>query len=266
MRRASIREGRRRRGDRLGLALLVLSCAAVASLVAYRWFGLPTAPGADNCPSPAPLGLQAVLIDSTDTLTEPQRIDVRNRLVAARQALPVGWAVQVWRVAPLAEQVPIPLAETICKPDPEPNPLTANTAEGRRRSSQFDQTLQRLFDEALQAKEEPQSPILETIQAIGLRFFRNPSYSSVGERRLLIASDLIQNTNAITQTSDVADFDKFRSTEPYSRLRIDLDSVRVTVLYLSRPGARDRAGHIEWWQRLFADYRALLERVERITG
>lgn len=266
MRRATRREDRRHRGNLFGIGLLLLSAAAISALLGYRVCCLPEPLGTDNCPPPAPAGLQAILIDSTDALTEAQRIDVRNRLISFRESLPVGWAVQVWRVAPSAEAVPQPLGPIICKPDPSPNPFTTNRREGLRRYHEFEETVQALFDTALSSMAEPQSPILEAIQAIGLRFFQDPRYENVQSRRILIVSDLIQNTAAISHIPAVPSFDRFRATEAYTRLRIELAHVRVTVLYLSRPGAETRAGHIEWWQRLFADYHAVLERVERVSG
>jgi hypothetical protein len=48
-------------------------------------------------------------------------------------------------------------------------------------------------------RSEPESPIMETIQAVGLRVFAAPRYAAATSKTLVIASNLLQNSPAFHQ-------------------------------------------------------------------
>jgi hypothetical protein len=213
-----------------------------------------------------PLGLEAILVDSSDTLGDAQILSARNKLAAELTDLPVGWALQAWKVTASEQSVPEPLAPLVCKPEREPSSVTGNIRDAERRYREFERLALGWLDIALEAKPESASPILEAIQGIALRYLGRPEFRSVENRRIVIVSDLIQNTSSVSLVSALVPFEQVRQSKSFEGIRADITRVRVTVYYLSRRNGPNRVPLIQWWERLFRESGAVLERVERIAG
>lgn len=252
--------GRRKRQGMAGLAMIGVAVLAMAVLVAIRiWLPEPA------CAAP-PTALYAVLLDSTSHLSEAQRLDLGNRLRSLANAMPSGARLQFWKVAPTGESVPLALAEPSCKPDSDPNEWIQNKKEAEAALIRFNETVDRQVDQALNAQEQPESPILESLQAIWLRFLGSDQYDGSTERHLVVASDLVQHTPGLSFYRRLPVPEELRLNERYQALRVPLKGTEVTLLYMRQSDGVETGRLIELWEWLLGDMGASLDRVVRITG
>ena len=252
--------GRGKRQGRAGLAMIAVAVLAMAALVAFRLW-LP-----DPVCSAAPTALYAVLLDSTSHLSEAQRLDLGNRLRSIAREMPAGARIQFWKVAPTGDGVPTALGEPACKPDPNPNEWIQNKSQAQAALLEFDEALRQQIDAALNAPEQSESPILESLQAIWLRFLGSDQYNGDVERHLIVASDLVQNTQAISFYRGLPMTEDLRRNKRYQSLRVPLNGTDVTVLYMRHNDGIEAGRLIELWEWVFGDMGASLNKVARITG
>src|SRR5262249_17302583 len=114
---------------------------------------------------------------------------------------------------------------------------------------------------------EKYSPIMETIQSVALTAFER--VPTVSARRLVMASDMIQNTREFSQySSRGVSFVEFQRTPYFNRVRCDLGDSNVTILYLNRDATPAIQGkdHINFWRDYLAAMNGRLDRVVRLAG
>jgi hypothetical protein len=258
--------GRRARNLHLkGAALLIGIGIAILAVILVVQRVQPPRLGADLCPESGPTSLLAILVDSTDALSEAQLLDVRNRIVSGIQRAPAGTGVQIWRVTAERSGLPEPIAPVMCRPEREPDPLYQNVKTVKANYAKFEHDALAQVDTSLAAGPQTQSPILEAMQAVTLKTFNAPRYASVPVRTLWLVSDLRQNTPLLSFINDVPSFGTLKQHAQYDRLRSDLSRVSVKVLFLSRPSGGVRA-LVQFWQEAIGDFGGTLAEVERITG
>lgn len=221
------------------------------------------------CPAEGPTGVAAVLIDTTDTLSPVQRLDVLNKLRGLREELPRGWLVAIYPVKSTPEQPPR-ASLSLCNPGRGEglSQLTSNPAlvEKRWREA-FDTPLQDLLGSLVAAGQGTSSPIMETIQSVAVAEFGDPDKKSL-PKRLVLVSDMLQYSQKLSQYSGTRAFGEFARTDAYRSLKSDLRDVDVEILYVSRANQerRQNADHIAFWTDFFADEGASISRIVRIFG
>ena len=243
-----------------GFGMITIAVFALAALVWLR-VGLPQS----VCSAP-PKALFAVLLDSTSRLSEAQRLDLGNRLRSIVTEMPPGARLQFWKVAPTGDRVPMALADPACKPDPNPDKWTRNVKRAESEARRFKEQIEKQIDAALTAQEHPESPILEALQAVWLRFLGSDQYPPDVERHLIIASDLAQNTPAISFYRELPTRDALQENKRYQSLRVPLGQTDVTLLYMRHEDRIEAGRLIELWEWIFSSMGASLNKVERITG
>ena len=107
---------------------------------------------------------------------------------------------------------------------------------------------------------------MEGIQAIELRVFMNPIHKDLMRKRLIIASDMIQNTHAHSQLGHLTEFSLFEGSFGYKSVAIEMPNVEVEILYLHRQDGPPFKEHIEFWQQFLRKSTATLKRVQPIAG
>ncbi|OWJ64022.1 hypothetical protein [Inquilinus limosus] len=221
------------------------------------------------CPSGGPAGVAAVLIDTTDTLSPVQRLDVLNKLRGLREELPRGWLVAIYPVRPVPEQPPR-ASLSLCNPGRGEglSQLTSNPAlvEKRWREA-FDTPLQDLLGSLVAAGQGDASPIMETVQSVAVAEFGDPDKKPL-PKRLVLVSDMLQHSRSFSQYNGTKTFGDFTKTDAYRALKSDLRGVDVEILYVSRANQerRQTADHIAFWTDFFTDDGASIERIVRIFG
>ena len=217
------------------------------------------------CPAGGPTGVAAVLIDTTDTLSPVQRLDVLNKLRGLREELPRGWLVAIYPVKSTPEQPPR-ASLSLCNPGRGEGlgQLTSNPAlvEKRWREA-FDTPLQDLLGGLVAAGQGTSSPIMETIQSVAVAEFGDPDKKTL-PKRLVLVSDMLQYSQKLYPIQRhqglrrICQDGCLSIAEERSQGRRCGDPLRQQ----GEPGAApERGDHIAFWTDFFADEGASISRI-----
>ena len=225
--------------------------------------------GADFCPQgEAPPRNTILLLDTSDPLTAEHR-EVFRRLVREMTQSPSGdgdssefyvaegEALIVYELSDDLDQLE-PFV-SICNPGGNPRDWTwiRDLFEGRviarRRWEQFigslEQLLEDLFTDAESASAS-QSPIIESLGVIVPRHAPSRRTASANARtHLIIYSDLLQHTDALSHYGPYPLAEELRSNVNLQHLLTDLAGVDVSLYRLERAqyGRWQSADHYYWW-------------------
>lgn len=212
----------------------------------------------------------AVLLDLSSTLSDVQKLSVKNELTRIRDGVPRFGRIEIFAVDDRAPRVLEPLL-ALCNPGrgDDMSELYQNPQLARQRwERDFASTLDAEIERLLGTPEAATSPIFEAIQAVALRTFDDPKLDDVQSRRLVLVSDLMQNVpGSLSMYDRVPKFDELTGTPYWLDVKAKLDQVDVTVLYLQRPSSqRTWQPQIEFWSRYFESQGAGIERVLPLAG
>jgi hypothetical protein len=131
----------------------------------------------------------------------------------------------------------------------------------------FADPLEHAFRRMAMANGADQSPILESIQSIALTEFQKPGREDL-PKRLVIASDLLQNTDGITFYRALPTPESFVQSESFSRVRTDLRGVEVELWQLQRDdAARTQPRALSaLWESLIAEQGGTVIRLYNVSG
>ena len=220
------------------------------------------------CPLDGPDGLTVVMIDRTDPLSVIQQKDLERHLAQLKTSLPKRTAVEVYSIGAEQKELLTPEGSRLCNPgrSTDFSGISGNPRLAEKRwSERFSQPLDALFRRMVQSGNFPRSPIMEAIQSVGITAFGQlPERSSY--RRLVIASDMLQNSPVLSQYREVLSFMQFKTRDSYRRVRTELRDVEVELWYIGGRSPRQGRRHVEFWQQFFADAGAKLVRVSMIQG
>lgn len=242
----------------LALAFLVVAVIVVAPWKANAYSAATFCPHDGNYPR------TAVLIDATDSLSESQIKTVLDNINSLRQKDPdtgrEPLEIYEWvGIFVLNEDnltLPKPTV-ALCYPGSED---TANLLyqNPRRIQDRYEKQFLRPLEETAKrlagAPEQSSSPIFEMIRAVALV----KSFDSTKKRRLVIASDMLQNVAEYSHYGNAPDYAKWRETE-YAQKFLEpslLRGVTVEIWYLKRPGETgdlQTRGHVDFWEQYFND-------------
>ena len=214
-----------------------------------------------------PSGHTLVMVDWTDPFTEQQRNELRGIIYRLKNEIAVDEKLSVHIITANVEDSAIPVKYkgvdgslqefNKCKPlDPNKiNPLVENERRQKEKwEASFGRPLEQLLAKLLEGSEAPQSPILEAIDVI----MWGPDFQgNLPARRLVIVSDLLQNTNDQTHLKGpLPDVCSVMET-PLGRSLKSKNWERVTVVlhYWRNPKwqlVQQRPEHFEFWARLFS--------------
>lgn len=245
----------------LGLLLIIGSIVAAAAIGVYVAVTRPPTFAPELCGPNGPKGVVAIAIDATDQLGEAQRLAIKNSLLSAVDGLPETARIELWTVAPSAG-VPRRVGRVFCKPAvaKEVSELTRNPKLAEAAEKAFLGEFSTALDSVLSQLSSNASPIIETLQAIDVRSFSTVELKKVASKRVILVSDLVQNTTAISLLAELP-----APTLPKG-MAISLQDVEVDIVFIDRtPAAYGRVALLLWWQTmLFQECGAQIKRVERI--
>ena len=276
-----IRRRRRRRSRRGDLSPRDIAVGAGAAVL--LGFGLvviarltlfaPGPPSRDpetGCPETGPAALTAILVDTTDQIGAISRADVLAQLNEYVETSREDELVLAYEAKPVGDEVGDPLL-SVCHPgDPDTaSEWTENPRLIRRRlEERFERPLEGLFAELLGREEAPTSPLMESVQSVAVSVLARYEYTDI-PKRLILVSDLMQNTDHLSFFRQAVDYDGFTDTVGADALGTDLRGTAVEILYVQRAAHRrleDARGLIDFWQRWIEDQGGTLNRVSRIDG
>ena len=275
--RSRRRWGRERRSGAQTLQKFLLgACVVFVIVIMVGYVALRTDPivrdAETNCPVAGPVGITAIYVDTTDRVGPVSRADILGRLEAVVADAEPDEMVVAYRSAPIQDDgSPLDPLLTRCHPgDPETaSRLTSNPRLiGRRLAEEFRKPLDRIFRETLESGEAEASLLMENIQAISVTLFSRRQYGDL-PRRLVVVSDLLQNSRNLSFYRDGLDYSEFARTERAAALRSDLRGVGVSVLFVQRREHRRLGGSmalIEFWTDWIDDQQGRLEGLTKISG
>lgn len=266
----------RRRGSRSGEALywivgsllIVVTLAAVGGLVFVKLSAAAHVQRSKDtlCPVDGPEAVTVVLLDATDDLPEPSKIQLRTRLVDVAETLRPNEQLELRILSP-AEPGGVRLFLK-CNPGDGLglSEWTDNPEMARRRwLREFRQPLDSALAEIGPA-EAATSPIMKAIQRIALESFDGRRRADV-PKRLIIVSDMIEHDQDYSQYTGDLSYERFQASPAYKKLRTDLDDVEVTIEYLQRLRPKlDSGQHIEFWRKWVAENKGRLVNAEKMQG
>jgi len=264
------RARRRKRDDRLGL-LILLASAGLAALVGGTYVLLsrrqPQLNPTTLCPVTGPHGLTVLLVDRTQPLSPIQQAALRQEFGRIKDGIAAETALEIYSIGPVAADVIRPDLPLLCSPrkGASVSEWTGNPRMAERQwHERFERPVAKLLRELAMSGSLEASPILESLQSVAVTALSSPP--STSDRRLIVASDMLQNTAEFSQYRQAVSFSDLRTTQYYKRVRADLRGVDVEIIYIRRDGSFQDSDHIRFWQDYFADVGARLIHVKALSG
>lgn len=249
------------------IAVILIGIGVALSLKSQA-VAVPT-DAATLCPTKRPPSEVAViLLDVSDRFSEPQRLQMQNKLARLRDSIPRFGLIEVYTVDRLGRRVTEPVLH-VCNPGTgsDLNRIYQNPELAKKKWDGFASKLTADVDRQISASASKTSPIFEAIQATALRTFGKPEYDGL-PKRLVIVSDLLQHVpGQLSMYQGVPAFGTFKTTPYFSRVRADLEGVSVNIYYLARGGvAQQDRKHLGFWEDYFKSQGAEVESVDKVFG
>jgi hypothetical protein len=248
-----------------GFLLLVLG---IASGAAYYAFTRPKPLSVANmCPADGPTGHFVLLLDKTDPLTFTQRAALEvfvKDLIEKR--VPEGSLVSVFALGADYKESAEPVVE-LCNPGTEAGKSenTSNLKKLRQQYEQkFAQPLKRQIDKLVATEAGQTSPIFEMLQLVAINGFRKNN--TTGERRLIVISDMLHNTDELSMFKERLDLQTFYDSPYAKRVHLDLRGVNVELHYLMNYPQLQTKRNAVFWEGYFDKAGARVIDVRPVEG
>ncbi len=249
-----------------GIALVVV---AIVSLFVIR--PRPVGRDADTlCPVSGPSAVTAILVDTSDRVSALSRADILGRLDDEVRAGKPDELFLAFETQVESGGVLEPLVETCHPGDPDKaNPLIqSRQLIAKRLDERFLEPLREVFSELLDREEAKSSPLMESVQSVAVTVLGRREHADV-PRRLLLVSDLMQNTESLSFFRRQVDYHAFAGSRGADALSTDLDGVTVEVLFVQREAhlrLESTRGLAEFWGRWIENQGGMVGPVVSIDG
>ena len=221
------------------------------------------------CRSDGPSSITAILLDSTDSFGATTKQDLSNQMWNCLNESEENHEISIFAVDSTRENTLEPIIQ-VCNPgDPdEANPLIQSKEIIERKwNQQFRQPLDEKLDSLLTAEEAPSSPIMESVQSVSITHFQSAGRDTI-PRRLIIISDLLQNSDEISFYREAPDFNRFQQTPKARWLNPDLRDVDIEIWLIQRrhPQQGDGGALLKFFQSWLEEHGGRVVRVLRTSG
>lgn len=257
----------------IGVAVVCLALV----LIVVTWFVMRSNQvelAEANCPKDQrniPIHL-VYLLDVSDELSETQRAFLEVHLRDKSRSLPKFSLIDFYLVSD-DEMEPATLLTSTCRPV---HPQIEDERSTLDRLSTNDRILQRDWEERFlpqldlaietvrDQKSLSSSPIIESLRIIVLENVRN-RWGEIHDTRFIIVSDMIQNSSALSHYQKNWRAPQELSDDETVRLRAELRSIDVEILYLRREGEIQGKTHINWWREYLSKSEASVTNVKSVN-
>jgi hypothetical protein len=263
--RPTSRRANRGRNDfRRGAPIVVIAVLLLAGLIGAYAFVAGSRDDLDPetlCPTSGPSAITAILFDRTDTINEKQKLYLTNKLDGFRERIQKFEEIDTYSLEDQGDNVVRPLLR-ICNPGrgTDVSSLTGNPKLlWERWKNQFDAPLREMLEGRLEGGGARTSAIFEAIQSVSLQSFQRAKLTADVPRRLILVSDLLQNTKTLDFYNGDLNFDEFQQTNEARRLSTNLNGVSVEILFIPR-AKPDRINRlVSFWTSWFVDRGARMD-------
>lgn len=219
------------------------------------------------CPA-EPTSLTVLLVDVTDPMNLPQRQDFLNQLDRLSASIPRYGKLIITKVDPVSDRLLVPIV-TRCNPGTgeDETEFSGNPKRIEKlHREQYEAPLKAAFEKVLTASGAQRSPILESIQSVALTELQRSDPTL--PKRLIIASDLLQNTDAISFYGSLPDPGAFTASQAFNRVRTDLRGVTIELWMLQRGDSATTQPRAlpDLWDMIISRQGGTLSRVYTVSG
>jgi hypothetical protein len=263
------RRARQRRSNELIFGTLgFLLFLGIIGGVAYYMMSRPA--GLDKgslCPASGPAGHYVLVVDKTDPLTFTQKeafAVVLRDLVEKR--VPEGYLLSVFVLGEDFKENAKPLIER-CNPGSgrDKSEFTENLRQLEKQYQEgFLEPLLKQSDALLATQPAKFSPIFEMMQLVAINGFRK--HDVKGERRLVVMSDMLQNTTQFSMYKGPVDYAAFASSPYGQKAHLDLQGVEVEIHYLMNSPQLQTRRNQKFWEDYFDKAGARIVAVRPLEG
>jgi hypothetical protein len=240
--------------DRRGLTIFAITGSIALALVILS-FAIRD-DGRHNettlCPTDRPFNRTVVIVDKTDRFTGPQSQFLRVEIIRLRDRMKIFEKLSVYVLSETNYVAAKPVFE-LCNPGSgeDANALYQNPRKLKRRfDERFGCPLDEVINALLEGERWKTSPVMEMVKNVA--FAEQISEKQSGTKLILI-SDMLENTPAYSHYRDPINFGRFKRSEQYRRVATPLPNVDIQIIYFFRKGQRrlQNARHIVFWERYF---------------
>lgn len=207
------------------------------------------------CPTSGSKGQTILLLDITNPLTPVAQERLKQLLMGfgddgSEHYLPRGHELIAYYLSPKISSMNKPIMR-VCNPG-NPNDrtfiddLVGSVIEARKKWKIFEQRRKYIWDAAQKQAYGKKSPLLEGIAVMSARHIQNQKRKST---RLLLFSDMLQNSKHLSHYKSLPTMKKFKSLTGFSEMDADLNGVDVWIFYIRRTNLEDQqtTKHYYWW-------------------
>ena len=221
------------------------------------------------CRAEGPSAITAILLDRTDSFLPTTKSDLEQRIWNLLDEIEENHEISLFAVDPTHGGSLDPIIK-VCSPgDPDNvDHLTQSEAIMRRNWQQkFRAPLEEELGKLLTNKEAKSSPIMEAVQSVAIQHFQSSNRRNVS-RRLIIVSDLLQNSDAISFYKAQPNFERFRSSPQARGLNPDLRSVEIELWLIQRKQRQqgDGAAVLQFFRSWLAEHGGQVRSSVRTSG
>jgi hypothetical protein len=250
---------------------IVSICAVIGGLLFYGAFYSKkiVLDKVSGCPINGPVSKTVILIDQTDTFTHVQVVDIQNQFEAYKESIPRYGELVIYTIRSESSVSPTPIIRA-CNPGNEEdvNQLIESSIRiAQKWRDLFDEPIREVMKDVLQPMSSKTSPIIETIQAVSVYEFGSKKMDN-RDKNLIIVSDLLQHSNALSHYSRKYNINSFIESQSYKKLSADLRDVDVDLLYLRRNTrkANQNSEHRNFWVRLIQEQGGSVRKIYSVSG
>jgi hypothetical protein len=209
------------------------------------------------CQAGAMPEITAILVDHTDNFTPIQREALRKTLRDIAFSVNKNSMIQLYDVGSIRASVLQPKF-SLCNPgngDDLENELARRASTVRRNYEDiFVKKLDVELKAVLTAEAAKESPIMESIQSVLVTAFAGRDRAAP-KKTLVIASDLLEYTPALSFLKGVPDFDTYKKTIHWQNIRSDMRDIDVKLLFIRREKGQSN-DLLLFWQHYFENQNA----------
>lgn len=220
------------------------------------------------CPA-EPSSVTVLLVDVTDPMNLPQRQDFLNQLDRLSASIPRYGKLIITKVDPVSDRLLKPVI-TRCNPGTaeDETEISGNPQRlTKLHREQFEAPLKTAYEKLLTATGADRSPILESIQSVALTELQRSGDAGL-PKRLVVASDLLQNTDAASFYRGLPHPAEFTASQAFSRVRTDLRGVDVELWMLQRGDSVTTQPRSlpDLWDNIISKQGGTLTRLYTVSG
>lgn len=200
----------------------------------------------------------AVLIDMTILFTQDETTFLKDKIQEIQHVLRQNDLFSIYSINKSQDtQITPKQLFSRCRPKSgkEANPIYESPDNIQKKyEKDFVKPVKKLLTELPNEKNEGNvnSPIIEAIQ--GMTHLANFS-NKIKDRRLIVISNMLEKSSILSHYNNNYTFEKFKSSEEYSKIKSNLEGIDINIYYMVRPNTKSYqcSKHISFWRDFFTE-------------